>query len=106
MGIYIPKAKLPSSCWKCELSKYVENCPCAIGINSASNWKAERHPNCPLSEIKEPHGKLVDVNVVDDLIQDCIEESFSTLSDAFEAGLNRARDCMYEAPVIIESEYN
>lgn len=49
--IVIPNAKLPTNCFTCDYEKLTENCPCYIGICSASEYKDSIHPDCPLKEV-------------------------------------------------------
>lgn len=63
MGIYIKDMGMPKSCWGCTLDKKVD-CAISLGEESSSNFKNIRHPNCPLIEVKEPHGKLVDSDML------------------------------------------
>ena len=61
MGVYIKGMKMPKNCLKCEIRSYDANageeyCPfsqivcLSIGIQD----------NCPLVEVPEPHGRLID----------------------------------------------
>lgn len=61
MGIYIKDMKMPKSCWGCTLYSTVD---CAISRREevAGAFKNIRHPNCPLIEVKEPHGRLIDAD--------------------------------------------
>ena len=85
MGVYIKGMKMPSSCHKC---------PCC---DEDYNWcevlqrrlvgAGDKDSNCPLVEVKEPHGRLIDESKV-----------YSTGVDA-DAG-----HCITDAPTIIEAE--
>ena len=63
MGIYIKDMGMPKSCWGCTLYNTVD---CAISRREevAGAFKNIRHPNCPLTEVHEPHGKLVDSDML------------------------------------------
>ena len=59
MGIYLPNMEMPERCGQCFLR--VGNCKQRIYM--------ERRPkDCPLVEVKEPHGDLVDRGWVRDSI--------------------------------------
>lgn len=66
MGVFIKGMKMPLSCWhSCTLKKVtiMGNVYCPL-INKYME-KGEigvRHPDCPLVEVKEPHGNLVDLD--------------------------------------------
>lgn len=60
MGIYIKGMEMPMSCIDCPLYRYTATshycCVAAIRGQKAT----ERHKDCPLVEIKTPHGRLID----------------------------------------------
>lgn len=66
MGVYNPYKDKPKNCYDCE----VNNGECCFAnednLIEISNEYALRqmHPDCPLIEIKTPHGDLVDVDVL------------------------------------------
>ncbi len=55
MSDILINAKLPTNCFTCDYEKLTNNCPCYIGICSASEYKNSRHPDCPL-EKRPTHG--------------------------------------------------
>lgn len=63
--IVIPNGKFPSNCFSCDYEHLVENCPCRIGICSASEYKDSRHSDCPIKEIPEPYGRLGDLDILE-----------------------------------------
>lgn len=60
MGIYIKGLEMPKSCTKCHLHDF--------GVCWAFNTKqrtfiSDRRPDfCPLTEVPEPHGRLIDAD--------------------------------------------
>ena len=65
MGVYIKSMKMPENCLECEIRSYDANageeyCPfsqivcLSIGIQD----------NCPLVEVPDPHGRLIDADAV------------------------------------------
>jgi hypothetical protein len=68
MGLYIPKMKMPKNCYDCQIESYVPNCPVYM-YYSATEYMKERHPDCPVVEITEPHGRLIDANDVTERIR-------------------------------------
>lgn len=47
MGVYIKKMKMPRSCVECRL----------LRVESNDEWVGKY---CPLVEVTEPHGRLID----------------------------------------------
>lgn len=60
MGIYIKGIELPKDCDSCGI---VKDCPLWYCTDVGA-----RHPECPLTEVKEPHGELIDKDKVIDAI--------------------------------------
>lgn len=106
MGVYITGMELPKSC-----------CDCDIGVGICNRYydpnldiydaKIKRHPDCPLVEVKAPHGRLGDL---DALRARMYHEAFETDSDMqrWESGC-WIRYKMFErieetAPTIIPEE--
>lgn len=124
MGIYIKGAKLPTSCRSCPheiggdcyggKAKYIRDVD-----DNEEQFRNRRHPNCPLIYILEPHGRLVDADV---LYKELVEESEYLITemenqekipneytDNFRiyigymlSGLTSAMISLYNAPTVIE----
>lgn len=92
MSMLIIGVNPPKSCYSCSWYNKVD-CPVNDG---RYYYRAQRHPDCPLVEVKEPHGDLVDRGWVRDSINySCWIEH----NDYLEAiGI------IDDAPTIIESE--
>lgn len=55
MGIYIKGINVPKDCDSCDI---VKDCPLWYCTDIGA-----RHPECPITEVKEPHGRLIDADV-------------------------------------------
>ena len=68
MGVYNPMAKMPKLCCECPsfwIGEFCDDVPCCeeTGISmTISDAETKRHKDCPLVEIKVPHGRLADVS--------------------------------------------
>ena len=69
--IVITNAKLPTNCFTCDYEKLTGNCPCHIGICSASEYKNSKNPDCPLVEVPT-HGDLIERSSVYKVLDDRI----------------------------------
>lgn len=60
MGVYIKGIKMPQTCIDCPLYRYtaVSHYCCVAPIRGQK--ATERDKDCPLVEVKPPHGRLVD----------------------------------------------
>lgn len=58
MAVLIEGMEMPKSCDDC----YIANCPNDIGYTDRG--KCSRHINCPIIEVPEPHGRLIDADVL------------------------------------------
>lgn len=55
MGVYAKGKEMPKTCHSCELME------CTLDLTmTVKEILRSRHPNCPLVEIPEPHGRLID----------------------------------------------
>lgn len=67
MGVYIKGVTIPEDCWHCAYEGLFPPC----GTGAESDYKKTRHPDCPLVEVKEPHGRLIDAdNGIDKDVKD------------------------------------
>lgn len=63
MGVYIPNMKMPTACFKCRFCTALE---CfASGKYIKDHYK--RTDDCPLVEVKVPHGDLIDYDRLYDI---------------------------------------
>ena len=62
MSVLIKGMEMPYNCWDCSLLN-ASSCPCK-NYSSALEYTTNRHPNCPLIEIPEPHGRLGDLDAL------------------------------------------
>lgn len=60
MGIYIKGVAIPTNCTDCRYMPLVGCNPYQDNGMSPSHY---RHRTCPLTEVAEPHGRLVDVDM-------------------------------------------
>lgn len=96
MAIYIKGAELPKSCWSCWrcTSINIVDCAISLGEESSSDFRNTRHPDCPLVEVKEPHGRLIDESVAYDKIAEQ-ETGYYMDMDGVDRGLQ-------DTPTVIE----
>jgi hypothetical protein len=64
MGIYIKGMKMPDHCMECEIAiednDYDKHCP----FTKVECSNIARQVNCPLIEVPEPHGRLIDADTL------------------------------------------
>ena len=58
MGVYIPNMKIPTACVKCRFCSAFE---CFAGRRYIKD-RYKRNDDCPLVEVKVPHGRLIDAD--------------------------------------------
>lgn len=86
MSVLIKKMEMPKGCWACPFAvgKHYE----CLFTKKSSNWGLTTRPSdCPLIEVKSPHGRLIDA----DALNKKMEERIDRLKD------NRS---MYEASCV------
>ena len=68
MSIIIKGMDMPTSCWGCEI---FSSCPTG-SLNECLKYVESRNPNCPLFEVPTPHGRLVEGDVVANMLRDIL----------------------------------
>ena len=71
MGVYIKGMEMPKNCESCQFRRCISDlimfswvgCQLDAGIAKKESFKG-RHPDCPLVEIKAPHGRLGDLDAL------------------------------------------
>ena len=86
MAIYIKGVDIPTNCTDCRYRPLVGCNPYQDNGLSPSD---HRHRTCPLTEVPEPHGRLIDADA-------CIDYIRNNNQHAWEA--------LAYAPTVIESE--
>lgn len=61
MGVYIKGMEMPESCWECRLNYDHRYC---MVTNSRIMANGTKPDWCPLVEVKEPHGRLIDADAL------------------------------------------
>lgn len=90
MSIIIKGLNMPEGCYDCEGELLDKRCPY---VDEYYFHKKDRHPNCPLIEIPEGHGRLIDANRL-------IRELSVIADRPIRSGMYIIR----EAPTILEAE--
>ena len=89
MSVLIKGMEMPKSCDDC----YIANCPNDIGYTDRG--KCSRHINCPIIEVPEPHGRLIDGGAL-------FEEVFKVWGIEYDASdCNTLMRLINDAPTII-----
>ena len=69
MGVYIKGMEIPQNCDECPL-----NSMCGYSLHMPLYHTEKRHDDCPLIEVPDPHGRLIDADaLVEDLKRQCEE---------------------------------
>lgn len=71
MGVYIKGMDMPKNCESCQFRRCISDlimfswvgCQLDVGMAKKESFKG-RHPDCPLVEVKEPHGRLIDTDAI------------------------------------------
>lgn len=63
MGVYIEGMEMPNNCMACPLFSG-NGCRATKTLFAAITNVASRVDSCPLTEVHEPHGRLIDADVL------------------------------------------
>lgn len=61
MGVYIKGMDMPKSCYDCDIGVCICNRYYDPNFD-INDTQIKRHPDCPLVEVKDPHGRLIDAD--------------------------------------------
>ena len=87
MGVYMPTVEMPTNCTECKLRLVVG---CNPYKDNGLSPSKERHKDCPLVEIKTPHGRLVDIRDINELMNRYKYDDFDHID--------------YHTPTVIKAE--
>jgi hypothetical protein len=75
MAVLVKGMEMPENCWDCSLLN-AKSCPCK-NYASALEYTTARHPGCPLVEVPEPHGRLGDLDKLEQMFVDIDNAPYS-----------------------------
>lgn len=97
MAIYIKGMEMPKKCYGCFEEYHPVNLlsgTCKLTGESTDGFAYKRREDCPLTEVSEPHGRLVDMDKALEVI--ALEYGYDGIEDDME----------YKVPTVIERSNN
>lgn len=94
MAIYIKGVELPANCLACPFTEKDDRMGTICYFTNIVALNISRQEDCPLTEIPEPHGRLIDERVAYDKIAEQ-ETSYYMDMDGVDRGLQ-------DTPTVIE----
>lgn len=94
MGVYIKSMKMPMHCMECELAVYDNDNQKYCPFTNVMCLNIGVQNDCPLTEVPEPHGRLIDESVAYDKIAEQ-ETGYYMDMDGVDRGLQ-------DTPTVIE----
>ena len=102
MGVYIEGMEMPKNCSECIILEQAYYCPFTL---STQDFNDERHEKCPLIEVPEPHGDLIDASEkIRVQMYDDEHEDFHTVEMTIDDLLSQSWAKAYAYPIIPASE--
>jgi len=75
MGIYIKGMEMPQYCGACYVGFCKQiGCELYIGFD---DYATSRHPDCPISNIPTPHGRLIDADFIGKILKREVEDELN-----------------------------
>lgn len=108
MGVYVKGMKIPKCCAGCDAEEYYENsygdecgffCPFGDKAYTSETRELKRLDDCPLVPVP-PHGRLIDADVVIDLVMQYCPDDDGVCSKA-GADLRELLDEIENLPTVI-----
>lgn len=110
MGVYIKGMKKPEKCLACPMLNYEDWCVLQEWTPEKDytnyTWEGMRK-NCPLIEVKEPHGDLIDRDILEQELSNGIKAGNCEEGYEHYANINSMDDCVEcvrYADTVIEAE--
>jgi len=110
MGVYIKGMEMPKNCEECQCSYWTEGvhhdyCQ-AVGYDTEIHYGEKDRPQwCPLIEVPEPHGDLIDASEkIRVQMYDDEHEDFHTVEMTIDDLLSQSWVKAYAYPIIPASE--
>ena len=94
MSVLIRGMKIPESCEKCKLDLRTDVCPAFDEWHKEHPYSIrakDRLPDCPLAELPEKHGRLIDADKIDFNMTNAVYRRI-------------AEETIAEAPAVLEAE--
>lgn len=81
MSIYIKNAKMPECCAECPFDTFADDLHyCTIKQLPTEDYWECRPPFCPMTEVPEPHGRLIDADACIDYIRNSNQRAWEALA--------------------------
>ena len=79
MGLYIKGTEMPESCFNCKFPRACQAITRRIDEMDRTKWfpNDHRHSDCPLVEVPEPHGRLGDLDRLEQMFVDIDNAPYS-----------------------------
>ena len=113
MGIYIKNVEMPECCEKCDFCRWSnlhQTAACFMHNYNAcfedysEDYCKKRSEFCPLTEVKETHGRLIDADAFDERVRVAGGMSEEELTEDFKDGVQTVLYMLSKQPTIIEAE--
>lgn len=96
MGVYIKGKRKPDTCYDCDFVDGSDDC--FFGLGYTGDMCDCVYEDCPLIEIKTPHGRIIAENEITVVYGQALETHFNGYT-------SRAYNLSYtDAPTVIEAE--
>lgn len=99
MGLYVKKAKMPTDCYDCMFTDGIKTRCKITGKNIPYEW-CEHNSDCPLTEIAEPHGDLIDRGAHIAKLEFLRRSAKDNI--VLEAIVNKMIEMINDEPVVVE----
>ena len=84
---------------------YAECNKCPLNLMAISETCSLNKKKCPLVEVAEPHGRLIDADILTGMIsKTSAEPEYQHTREDWRIGLYLAEDLTYEMPTVLEAE--
>lgn len=106
MGIYIRGMEMPKACMECPIETDYGTCGYySLYVEAGHESDCEkRRDDCPLIEIPDKHGRLIDADAFDERVRIAGGMADEELSDDFKDGIQTTLLLLKSQRTVIEAE--
>lgn len=106
MGVYAKGMEMPKTCFLCIKSGLQRIVKCEEWrYTTAGVRERYRIRSCPLVDVPEPHGRLIDGDKLSHMIESkTAEPDYQHTCEDWRAGLYLADELAWDLPTVIEAE--
>lgn len=105
MSVIVKHMEMPDCCENCELNDHIDPFCRATGVDIDDENRISCRPSwCPLVELPEKHGRLIDADLFNYTLMFAAMSTREKLPKDFRYGMMSVLDAVKTQPTVVEAE--